>query len=78
MFRENVLIKNDIIERVSETMIPVALDYQKVMDRTTSDSRFIRSLIKQPGDIQGVYVLSHRGKILGRYSRNSTDYRWMK
>ncbi len=41
MFRENVLVNQQIIDRVSETMIPVALDYQKVLDQKTPEARFL-------------------------------------
>jgi hypothetical protein len=33
MFRENVLVNERIIERISSTMVPVALNYEKVQDR---------------------------------------------
>lgn len=68
MFRENVLVRDDIIARVSETMVPVALDYQKVLDRKSRESRFVRSMIKGDGDIQGVRIIAPDQKILGSFS----------
>ena len=65
MFRESVLVNPEVIKRVSETMVPIALDYQLVLDRSSPESKRIRSLINRPGDIQGVYVFSPNGKQLG-------------
>ena len=65
MFRESVLVNEEVIKRVSETMVPIALNYQLVLDRSNSESKHIRSLIDRPGDIQGVYVFSPDGKQLG-------------
>ena len=66
MFRENVLVKKDIIDRLSETMIPVALDYQKMLDRKTREARYLLPLMKERGDKQGVWIFSPQGKTLGR------------
>jgi hypothetical protein len=68
MFRENVLVREDIIDRISETMIPVAPDYQKVLNRESHESRLVRSMIKDLGDIQGVRVMTPDGRILGKFS----------
>ena len=67
MFRENVLVKNDIIDRVSETMIPVALDYQKVLDRQTPEARFLLPLMQQRNQRQGLWIFSPQGKALGGF-----------
>lgn len=67
MFRENVLVKKDIIDRVSETMIPVALDYQKVLDRQTPEARFLLPLMKQRNQQQGLWIFSPAGKALGGF-----------
>ena len=68
MFRENVLVKDDIIDRISETMIPIALNYQKVLDRRSAESRFLRPLMKREGDNQGAWIFTPEGKTLGRFS----------
>ncbi len=68
MFRENVLVKEGIIDRISATMVPIALNYEKVIDRRSRESRFVRSIITEGGDIQGVRVITADGKILGSYS----------
>ena len=68
MFRENVLVREEVIKRISQTMIPVALNYEKVLARESRESRFIHSMIKEQGDTQGVRVLSPEGKILGSFS----------
>ncbi len=67
MFRENVLVKKDVIDRVSETMIPVALDYQKVLDRQTPEARFLLPLMKQRDQEQGLWIFSPDGKALGGF-----------
>ena len=67
MFRENVLVNAKIINRVSETMIPVALDYQKVLDRQTRESRFLLPLMKQRNQEQGLWIFSPEGKSLGGF-----------
>ena len=66
MFRENVLVKNDVIKRISTTMVPVALNYQRVQDTKSPESRFLRPLIGSKGDRQGVYIFSPSGKKLGQ------------
>ena len=58
MFRENVLVHEDIIDRISATMVPVALDYQKVLDRKSPEARFLLPLLKEKGDRQGIWVFS--------------------
>ena len=30
MFRENVLVNDDVIDRISKTMVPVAINYESV------------------------------------------------
>ncbi len=65
MFRENVLVRDDIIERIAGTMIPLALDYQKVINRRSEESRFLLPLMKKKGDKQGVWIFSPKGRVLG-------------
>ncbi|MCZ6765690.1 MAG: hypothetical protein O7D32_02030 [bacterium] len=66
MFRENVLVRDDIIERIAGTMIPLALDYQKVINRRSKESQFLLPLMKKKkGDKQGVWIFSPKGKVLG-------------
>ena len=67
MFRENVLVNDGIIRRIKSTMVPVALDYQKVLDRETRESRFMRPLMKQRNQNQGVWIFSPEGKALGGF-----------
>ena len=65
MFRESVLVNEAVIERISTTMVPVALDYQKVQNPRTRESRFMRPLMKQRNQEQGVWIFSPDGKALG-------------
>ncbi len=65
MFRENVLVRDDVIERISESMIPVALDYQKVLNRKSREARFLLPLMKEKGDLQGIWLFSPQGQKLG-------------
>ena len=67
MFRENVLVNQQIIDRVSQTMVPVALDYQKVLNRNSPEARFLLPLMKKRSDKQGVWIFTPRGKALGGF-----------
>ena len=67
MFRENVLVKDEIIDRIADTMIPVALDYQKIMHRGSKEGQFLLPLMRQRGDKQGVWIFSPQGKALGGF-----------
>lgn len=67
MFRENVLVKDEIIDRIAETMIPVALDYQKIEHRGSKEAQFLLPLMSQRGDKQGVWIFSPQGKTLGGF-----------
>lgn len=67
MFRENVLTKPEIIERISETMIPVALNYEKVQDSTSAEAKFLQPLLAQRAQDQGVWIFSPAGKALGGF-----------
>ena len=66
MFRENVLVKEEIIERIAETMIPVAMDYQLIKRRRSKEARFLLPLLKtKKSDKQGVWIFSPQGRVLG-------------
>jgi|GEM_PF-7055436 hypothetical protein len=67
MFRENVLIKDDVIERISQTMVPVVLDYQKVLNRNSREARFLLPMMKEKAkdDLQGFWLFTPAGKNLG-------------
>lgn len=67
MFRENVLVDEQVIRRVSETMVPVAVDYQKVLDRTSRESKFLLPLMKQRDQDQGMWIFAPHGKALGGF-----------
>lgn len=67
MFRENVLTQDVIIERVASTMVPVALDYQKVLDSRSKEAQFLRPLMRQRNQQQGVWIFSPEGKALGGF-----------
>jgi hypothetical protein len=49
-------------------MVPVALDYQKVQDSASKEAQFIRPLMKQRKQEQGVWIFSPEGKALGGFS----------
>lgn len=66
MFRENVLTKDEIIERIASTMIPVAVDRRKIEDLTSKEARFLRPLLNQRNQEQGSpCIFSPEGKLLG-------------
>ncbi len=66
MFRENVLVRDEVIELIAESMIPLAVDYQNVMRRRSKESQFLLPLMKKKtGDKQGVWIFSPQGKVLG-------------
>ena len=67
MFRENVLVNDEIIARITGNMIPVALDYQKMLQRGSKEARFLLPLMKQRSDKQGVWIFSPQGKYLGGF-----------
>ncbi len=69
MFRENVLTKEDIIDRIASTMIPVAVDARKVADLKSQEARFLRPLLQQRTQDQGSpCIFSPDGKLLGCFS----------
>lgn len=73
MFRENVLINDRIIDRITGTMVPVAVDIRTVFNPRSKGARFLQPLIK-PGNKrpisnetdQGIWVLAPDGTLLGR------------
>jgi len=67
MFRENVLTNDEIIDRISTTMIPVVVDYQKAQDPNTREGKFLLPLMKQRKQDQGVWIFSPEGKALGGF-----------
>jgi hypothetical protein len=67
MFRENVLTKPQIIDRITSTMVPVAVDFQKVQDTTSRESRFLKPMMEQRKQDQGVWIVSPDGKALGGF-----------
>ena len=64
MFRENVLTKDDVINRISKAMVPVAVNYESVQKGNSPEARFVRRLLGAEGDRQGVYIFSPSGKML--------------
>ena len=64
MFRENVLTKDDVIDRISKTMVPVAINYERVQRGNSPEARFVRRLLGAEGDRQGVYIFSPSGRML--------------
>jgi hypothetical protein len=48
-------------------MIPVALDYQTVENPRTREAQFLRPLMKQRNQEQGVWIFSPEGKALGGF-----------
>ena len=65
MFRENVLVKDDVIDRISKTMVPVAMDYEIVQKNASPEARFVNRLVGSEGHTAGVYIFSPDGKKLG-------------
>jgi len=59
-----------VIDRIAETMIPVALNNEIVKDSATRESRFLVPLLKghMPPWISSQYVLSPDGKVLAKYA----------
>ncbi|HUG93160.1 MAG TPA: hypothetical protein VML55_20125 [Planctomycetaceae bacterium] len=68
MFRENVLTQDEIIDRIGSTMVPVALDYQTIRDPASRESRFLRPLMKQRKQEQGLWILTPEGQVLGGFA----------
>lgn len=67
MFRENVLVNEEIIQRIATTMVPIALDYEKIQDAQSPEARFLRPLMKQRNQEQGVWIFAPDGKALGGF-----------
>src|SRR5687767_9553093 len=67
MFRENVLTQEAILARIASTMVPVALDYQKLEDPKSKEAQLLRPLMKQRNQEQGVWIFSPEGKALGGF-----------
>jgi hypothetical protein len=67
MFRENVLTSDLIIDRVAGTMVPVALDYQKLQDSGSKEAKLLLPLMKQRDQEQGVWIFAPDGKALGGF-----------
>ncbi len=67
MFRENVLTHERIVDRISTTMVPVAVNYEKVQDPETKEARFLRPLMEQRRQDQGVWIITPDGKALGGF-----------
>ena len=72
MFRESVLVNKEVIDKITDTMIPLALNFETVMDPRSKEARFLQPMIK-PGrnrrlsneTDQGIWILSPEGKLLG-------------
>ena len=67
MFRENVLTRDEIIDRIAATMVPVALDYQQVLNPDTPEAKFLRPLLAQRDQDQGLWIFSPDGRVLGGF-----------
>ncbi len=73
MFRESVLFNDDLIDRVSGTMVPVAMDVQRILSPESKEAQFLRPMIQpgggqkiSTGSVSGIWIFSSEGKVLGR------------
>lgn len=71
MFRENVLVNDQIIERIASSMIPIALDIQTAFDAESKQARLLQPMIRpgRPRGLsnerdQGIWILSPTGEVL--------------
>jgi hypothetical protein len=67
MFRENVLAKPDMVELIASTFVPVVFDYQNLDDPKSDAARFLRPLIQQRKQDQGIWIFTPEGKALGGF-----------
>ena len=67
MFRENVLTKDEIIDRIASTMIPVAVDRWKAEDPKTKEAAFLQPFLKKNPAKGSPCIYSPEGKVLGEF-----------
>lgn len=67
MFRENVLTKDDIIERIAKTMVPIAVDRWKAEDPTTKEAEFLQPFLKKNPANGSPCIHAPDGKVLGAF-----------
>jgi len=68
MFRENVLTKDDIIDRIAKTMVPVAVDRWKAEDPKTKEGKFLQPFLKKLPANGSPCIFSPNGKVLGAFT----------
>ena len=67
MFRENVLTKDEMIERIASTMVPVAVDRWKADDPKTREAQFLQPFLKKNPPNGSPCIYSPEGKVLGDF-----------
>lgn len=67
MFRENVLTKDEIIDRIASTMIPVAVDRWKAEDPKTKEAQFLQPFLKKNPAKGSPCIYSPEGTVLGDF-----------
>ena len=76
MFRENVLTKDEIIDRIASTMVPVAVDRWKAEDPKTREAQFLQPFLKRNPAKGSPCIYSPEGKVLGEF--HGFDFARMK
>lgn len=67
MFRENVLTRDDIIDRIRSTMVPVAVDRWKADDPDTREARFLQPFLEAHPPPGSPCIYSPDGRVLGGF-----------
>lgn len=67
MFRENVLTKDAIIDRIATTMIPIAVDRWMAEDPTTGEARFLQPFLQAHPPQGSPCIYSPDGQVLGAF-----------
>jgi hypothetical protein len=67
MFRENVLTRPEIADRIARTMVPISLNYERVLDSSSKESKFLAPLLRQRDQEQGVWIFYPDGRPLAGF-----------
>jgi hypothetical protein len=67
MFRENVLTRDDIIDRIATTMVPIAVDTWRAEDPKTQESQFLQPFLKEHPAKGSPCIYSPEGTVLGAF-----------
>lgn len=67
MFRENVLTRDEIIDRIGSTMIPVAVDRWKAEEPGTREAKFLQPFLEKNPPEGSPCIYSPEGKVLGGF-----------